>query len=88
MENEDILEQQSWLKERTKQLDLEELRRLESGETYNTPDTDSIRHPEKDKPKDIDSYAKDDLVKSLTDHTGITGEPNKRLRGEKTTNFG
>ena len=87
MENEDILEQQSWLKERTKQLDLEELRRLESGETYNTPDTDSIRHPEKDKPKDIDSYAKDDLVKSLTDQSATPQQEPTPEPTQESTNF-
>ena len=51
MDNEDILEQQTILQERRKEMAQEELQKLSEGHSYNTPDT-SLGQPT---PEDIDS---------------------------------
>ena len=75
MENEDILEQQSILQERRKEMAQEELQKLSSGETYNTPNTSIDAEP----PEDIDAKVAEHAGKVKQEQTVGQQQPSPEV---------
>ena len=71
MENEDILEQQTILQERRKEMAQEELQKLKEGYSYNTPDS-ALNEPT---PDDIDSKIVDKAEQVLTQESPVGQQP-------------